>query len=131
MIWRAGLLAVALVGCAWFALGAHQAVDTNRAATLIGGASLRPSQARQAGSLLNSAGTLNPDLTPDILRGQLALQRHRYAIGLRELETVARREPLNLQAWSALAFGAARAGDHATLVRAARHVSTLFPKLPR
>jgi predicted Zn-dependent protease len=131
IIWRVGLLAVAVVVCAWFALGAHQTVDTNRAAALIGGGPLSPTQARQAASLLGSARTLNPDLTPDILRGELALGRRQDAAGVADLESVTRREPLDLEAWSALAFGAARAGDRATLVRAAHHISMLFPKLKR
>jgi hypothetical protein len=132
MIWRAGLLAVAVAACAWFALGARQAVDTNRASALIGGPSpLSPGEARHARSLLSSAGTLNPDLTPDILRGELALQQGQDAAAERNLESVTRREPLNLEAWSALAFAAARASDRATLIRAARNVSALYPKLPR
>ena len=130
-IWRAGLLVVALVVCAWFALGARQAVNTNRAAALIGSGSLPASQARHADSLLSAASTLNPDLTPDILRGQLALQRGEHSTALTDLESVTRREPLNLAAWSALAYAAARAGERGTLILAAHHISMLFPKLPR
>lgn len=130
-IWRAGLVVVALVVCAWFALSARQAVNTNRAAALVGSGSLTASQAQHADSLLSAAGTLNPDLTPDILRGQLALQRGEYQTALADLESVTRREPLNLGAWSALAYTAARAGERGTLIRAAHHISILFPKLPR
>lgn len=129
-IWRAGLLGFAVVACAWFALGVHQARDTNRASALIGGpAPLTVQQAQRAGSLLSSAATLNPDLTPEILRGQLALEQRQSARAVRILSSVTRREPLNLRAWSQLAYAAAEAGDRRTLIRAARHISALYPKL--
>jgi predicted Zn-dependent protease len=127
---RAGVLALALVAAAWFALAVRQAQDTNRASVLLGAAApLSAQQAQRARSLLSSAGTLNPDLTVDLLRGQLAFDQHHGAAAERILESVTRREPLNLQAWTQLAFAAARSGDRATLVRAARHVSALFPKV--
>jgi predicted Zn-dependent protease len=127
---RAGLLVLAVTICAWFALGVHQALDTNRAAALIGNlTSLRASEAQRASSLLSSAEKLNPDLTPDILRGELAFNQRRDATSVRILESVTQREPLNLEAWSALALAAARTGDRATLTRAARNISALHPKL--
>ena len=129
-IWRAGLLGFAVVACAWFALGVHQARDTNRANALIGGpAPLTAQQAQRARSLLSSAATLNPDQTPEILRGQLALQQRQSRRAGRILSSVTRREPLNLHAWSELAYAAARAGDRRPLTRAARHISALYPKL--
>jgi predicted Zn-dependent protease len=127
---RAVLVVVALVVCAWFVLGIVQAQDTQRATALIaGGNRLSPAQARHARALLDSAGTLNPDLTIDLLRGQLAADQHQLAAAERIAQSVARREPLSLAAWSQLAYAAARRGDRTRLVVAARHISELYPKL--
>ncbi len=127
---RAGLLVLALVAIAWFALAVRQAQDTNGATALLSApAPLSAQQAQRARSLLSSAGTLNPDLTVDLLRGQLALDQHHSAAAERILESVTRREPLNFLAWTQLAFAAARRGDRRTLVVAARHLSALFPKV--
>lgn len=118
----------ALVVCAWFVLGVRQARDAAAATALVSaGHRLSPSQAARARSLLDSAGTLNPDLTVDLLRGELASDQHHRRLAERIFAAVARREPLNLQAWSHLAFAAAQVGDRATLVRAARRVSLLYP----
>jgi predicted Zn-dependent protease len=130
MIWRVAILAVAVLACAWFALGIHQVRDTTRASAMIGGSSpLSPQQARRARSLIDSAATINPDLTPAILRGQLASQQGQYRAAERILEPVTRSEPLNLQAWLQLAYASARDGDRGTLIRAGRHIAALFPKV--
>lgn len=127
---RAALVVGVLVLCAWFVLGVRQAEDTQRAAALIaGGNRLSAEQARLARSLLDSAGTLNPDLTIDLLRGQLAADQQQTAAAERIAASATRREPLNLAAWSQLVYAAARRGDRPTLIRAARHVSELYPKL--
>jgi predicted Zn-dependent protease len=127
---RIGLLVLALAAGAWFALGVRQARDTAQATALVSGsASLSPQQAQRARSLLHSAATLNPDLTLDLLSGQLAFDQRRYRPAERIDEWVTRQEPLNLTAWSQLAFAAARAGDRRTLERAARQVSALYPTL--
>jgi predicted Zn-dependent protease len=127
---RGGLVALALVVCAWFALGAYQAGNTHDANALItGSGSLSAAQARHAQSLLHSAGKLNPDLNVDILRGELALDQHRDATAVGILESVTRREPQNLNAWVQLVFASAKAGDREITATASRHVSALFPKL--
>jgi predicted Zn-dependent protease len=127
---RVGLLVVAVVVAAWFAVGVRQARDTDRATALVAANSpLSPKAARQAQSLLRAAGTLNPDLTIDILRGELAVNQRHDAQAERILESVTGREPLNLAAWTQLAFAAAQVGDRRTLVRAARNISALYPKL--
>jgi predicted Zn-dependent protease len=129
-ILRGGLLALALVVCAWFVLGTVQARDTHRARVLISGTgSLSPTQAHQARSLLGSAATLNPDLTVDILRAEVAIDRHRAAVAVRVLQSVTRREPQNLNAWAQLALAAAGAGDRELTALAARQASTLLPAI--
>lgn len=129
---RAALLLFAVLTCAWFVLGARQAMDTQRATSLIaGGQRLTTEQAQRARSLLRSAAALNPDLTIDLLRGQLAADQGQIAVAEKISGSVARREPLNLAAWAQLAYQAARAGDRPTLELAARHISELYPKLRR
>jgi hypothetical protein len=129
VIARAAASLVALLVCAWFALGARQAVDTSRASALLGGGRrLTAREAARARSLLSSAGTLNPDRSVELLRGQLAVDQHRYAVGERIFETVTRSEPLNLQAWDQLTFAAGSAHDTATLAVAIRHIRQLYPK---
>jgi predicted Zn-dependent protease len=121
------VLVVALVACAWFALSAQQAVDLSRATALIDtDAVVHTSQARQARALLDSAATLNPDLTVIQLRGQLEYNRRQYRAAERTFASLTRREPLNLEAWTLLAFAAYKAGDRATVTRAGHHVSMLY-----
>jgi predicted Zn-dependent protease len=101
---RASLVALALIVCAWFVLGARQARDTARAEALVNtSAQLSSAQVSRARSLLGSAGALNPDLTVDTLRGQLALDQNQSRRALQILESVTRREPMNLDAWVLLA----------------------------
>ena len=65
---RWGLLAVALVMCAWFALGAIQTRDQDRAAALINTfVSPSPAVTEHILGLLDTAGTLNPDRNIDFL----------------------------------------------------------------
>ena len=91
-------------------------------------APLSAQQARQARSLLGDAEALNPDLSPEILRGQLAFDQRQYPLAERILTSVTRREPLNLQAWVQLTYAAARAGDRRTLIRAARQPLRAVPQ---
>ena len=127
MIWRPALAATAVVVCAWFALGLHQARDTTRAAALVAGpARLTPRQADHARSAIDSAAALNPDLTPTILRAQLAAKQGSLPEAERILESATRDEPMNIQGWFALAYVAARDGDRQTLIRAGRHISSLY-----
>jgi len=127
---RIGLAALALVVSAWFGLGWNQAHQTQRASELIGGAGrLSPSQARQARATLDSAGTLNPDLAVDVLRGELAIDQRDYAKAVRILGSVTAREPLNLTAWAQLGFAAAKAGNRTVLAVAGRHIAILIPRV--
>lgn len=101
---RASIVVLAVIACAWFALGIRAAHDTNRASAIVSGkAPLTAAEAAHARSLLDAAGTLNPDTTVDLLRAKVALARNDEAAGLRTIRSVTNREPQNLEAWVALA----------------------------
>ncbi len=104
MIARSVGLVLAIVVCAWFALGIRQVRDTSRATAILSGQS-SPDRAEvaHAQALLRSAGTLNPDLQVDLLRGQAALLEHDRTRATRIVQSVVRREPMNLEAWLLLA----------------------------
>jgi hypothetical protein len=126
---RAGLVALALVACAWFALGVHQGNAVDDASAVIakpnaGGASA----ARHAAALLDDAAALNPDRQVDVLRGILARERGDLARAKRILRGVVRREPENLQAWIELARSSG--GDPRTALNAIVHVRKLVPAVP-
>lgn len=127
---RASLTVLSLAACGWFAIGARQARDTQRATAIVNrAASIGASDAARARALLRSAGTLNPDLTPDILRGQLAIDLNQNVAAERILGKVVRQEPMNLEAWVQLAFAATQNGDRPTFVRAGRVVAKLEPQV--
>lgn len=101
---RIVLIVVALVACAWFALGIRQAHDLS-AAEAIAGAANAPGrvQLAHARALLDAAATLNPDSAVDITRGQLDVEVGDFTAARRILDGVVAREPENVQAWLALA----------------------------
>jgi hypothetical protein len=94
---------VAVLACAWYALGAIQALDTTRATALLAGETIGPRAAAEVRSLLPTAGTLNPDQTVKLLRGQLAYEQGHTSQARQIFLSVARAEPENLQAWLLLA----------------------------
>jgi predicted Zn-dependent protease len=126
---RAALVVLALVLAAWFGLGAHQAIDTSRATSILSaGGSVTRGEAVRVSSLLDGAGALNPDRQVDLLRGQLALEQGQPRRAQRLISRVTRAEPQNLEAWLSLAQAATNNPplfDHA-LVRVRR----LEPLLP-
>ena len=126
---RVGLVAVALVACAWFALGIRQAHEIARATSIVSQArALTPARAREADSLLRSAGALNPDLEVDVLRGRVALARGNLVGARRILTSVVRREPENVEAWIWLAR--ASNGSPATFRLAVMRVQQLIRSVP-
>jgi predicted Zn-dependent protease len=126
---RASLLAFAVIVCAWFVLSARQASETARASALVNtSAQLSSAQAARARSLLGSAGTLNPDLTVDVLRGQLAYDESHNRQATQILESVTRREPMNLDAWVLLAQ-ATQQDNRAIFARALVVITRLEPQL--
>lgn len=127
---RYGAAVLALALSVWFGLAWYQSQQTGKAQTLIGGGTrLSGRQAGQARAALNAAGTLNPDLTVTVLRGQLAIDQHDYRSAVRILSSVTSREPLNLTAWAELGVAAVKAGDSHLLVVAGRHIAVLIPRV--
>lgn len=93
-------LVVAIVACAWFAVGIRQAHDTDAASAILsGGHRLDAAAAARASSLLSSAAALNPDRQVGLLRAELAAERGRRAQAQRLALMVAHAEPRNSQAW--------------------------------
>jgi predicted Zn-dependent protease len=130
VIARIALVAVALVVAAWFGLGWYQDKQTQKATALVAGGNRLPaSQAKEARSALDSAGTLNPDRAVSVLRGELAIDQGDYVHAIRILSGVTASEPLNLTAWAELGIAAAKSGDHALLAVAGRHVAILIPRV--
>lgn len=122
---------VALVACAWFALGIRQAHDADLASDIITGtAHVGPAAARRASSLLDAAGQLNPDHSVALLRSQLALREGDAARARAIALGVARAEPQNIDAW--LAFNSASANRPRLFLLALKHVNELarFPRTP-
>jgi predicted Zn-dependent protease len=120
---------LALVVCAWFALGAHQAINTSRATSTIAGASkLSSTKARRTLDQLDNAGTLNPDRNVDILRAQTLLASGNAQAARRVLIAVTRDEPQNVDAW--LALSRASGSNPPLLAKSLEQVRRLEPLLP-
>jgi predicted Zn-dependent protease len=81
--------------------------------------------ARHAERDLRAAETLNPDTTPTLYRGGLALRLHRPREAIELLRQVIREEDENVDAWGLLAQAALAAGDRRLARRAAGRVRQL------
>ena len=126
---RAALVTFAVITCAWFVLGAHQAHDLAQATDIISGqAPLPRAQARQAASLLRSAGSLNPDLRVDVERAQLALEEGSPARARAILFGVIGREPQFLAAW--ILYARAAANDRFAFYAAQIGIRRLIRSFP-
>jgi predicted Zn-dependent protease len=124
---RVATLLLALLACAWFALGARQAHEMTKATNLLeSSSSLSSRQLHEAQSWLDSAATLNPDRTVDILRARALIKAGQARNAEQLLESVTRREPLSLEAWIWLAGSAL--GDPPVARRALAHIDTLDPR---
>jgi predicted Zn-dependent protease len=115
-------IVVAVLACAWFALGAVQAHDVTRVNAILNSPTLTARQIHDARSLLRTAGTLNPDTQVDILRAELLQGENNNAAARALYRAVLRKEPKNVLAWDLLA----QAGDPSAL----RHVAQLEPNVP-
>jgi predicted Zn-dependent protease len=105
---RLAVLAVSLVACAWFALGAVQVHDQNRAAAQIPDRNtLTGAQASHILHLLDRAGTLNPDRSIDILRAETYLHAGNSRKAEDVMLGVVRAEPKNIEAWFLLEIASA------------------------
>jgi cytochrome c-type biogenesis protein CcmH/NrfG len=121
--------AVALVACAWFAIGIRQAVDTSRATAIANqGTHATAAQVREVSSLRRGARLFNPDKQPDVLLGQIEVEHGDFASARRVLTAVTRSEPQNIAPWLWLAR--ASASDPTLFYVAAFHVHALEPHVP-
>jgi hypothetical protein len=127
---RATVALGAAVLCAWFVLGAIQAHDENRATTLID-SSGTPSAATTSRilHLLDAAGTLNPDQDIALLRSQAQSRGGHDRAAVLTALGVTRAEPLNIDAWTVLAF-AAQSVDPAQARLARARQRRLAPPVP-
>jgi hypothetical protein len=101
---RVLMATVAVVVCAWFALGIRQARNIDRASAIItSGTTPSPRQASEIKGWLDAAGWLNPDRQVQLLRGKLDQERGERAAARRILLPATAAEPMNLQAWVYLA----------------------------
>jgi predicted Zn-dependent protease len=125
-IGRVLAIVLAVVVCAWFALGIRQAHDIAQATDVVAQTHVvGAAQVARAESLLRTAATLNPDTEVDVLRAQLAIRQDASARAKRILESVVRREPMNLVAWDLLAT--VSGGDSRSELEALTHVAHLDP----
>jgi Flp pilus assembly protein TadD len=125
---RALVAILAVAVCAWFALGIRQAHDTAQATAILSASgSLRPSQADRVQRLLDTAGTLNPDRTVELLRGDLAARAGQLGHAVQIFRRLTLQEPDNLEAWLGIAH--ASGGQSQLLFGALRRAAVLDPRL--
>lgn len=125
---RAMVAALALVVCAWFAVGARQALDTAAATAFVTTHTTATAAAqRRIDSVLKRAAWLNPDKTVAMLRGRLALEQGNVSGARRILTAVTRSEPDNVQAWVALGY--AYVGDRPMYIRVLERIAGLDPRV--
>src|SRR5438128_806387 len=97
----------AVAACAWYVLGVRQAHSVIRADSILAAHQRIPAaDARTVASLLDEAGTLNPDRHVDIDRIHLLLERGRTQAAQRLAGALTRAEPRNLDVWLWLAHAA-------------------------
>ena len=112
--------------CGWFALGAHQAIDTQRATAIVSGKqTIGLAQVRAVSSLVHSARFLNPDREPDILLAEAEVEHRDYALARRRLHAVIRSEPQNIEAWLWLVHAGGSQFNNAI-----QHARALEPRTP-
>ncbi len=126
MFIRAAILVLALAASGWFAVGAREARELARVTgTTTHGTTLSAARARDALNQLSSAVTLNPDRHIDVLRATVLAESHQTRRAQMILERVVQAEPMNLEAWYALArFGGS---DQALEARALSQILVLVP----
>lgn len=121
--------AVAAVMSVWFALGARQAISTQRASAIVSrGRTATAAQEREVSSLVRSARLLNPDQEPNVLLGRIEIERGHYARAQRVLLSVTRSEPQNIEGWIWLAQSSPR--DPRTFYYALPYLRELEPHVP-
>jgi predicted Zn-dependent protease len=127
-LFRATLLILAIVACAWYVLGIRQAHDTAAATALLArGTPVTAAEAARADALLHVAAQLNPDQQVVILRAQVAYDRGDRRRAEQLLAPVVRDEPRNAVAWL---WVARAAPDPMTFKRALASIGRLVPQVP-
>jgi hypothetical protein len=122
-------LVLTLAVCAWWVLSIVQSTALNRAQAILGTrTSLPAAPARHVESLLNVAGTLNPDRTVGLERVDLLLDEGRKLAARRLARQITRAEPQNIIAWVDLAH--ASYGNPKLFNDAIAHVERLEPRIP-
>ncbi len=97
---RTGLAVLAVVVCAWFALGVRSYREMASVNVLLSGpARITPAQARDARAKLDQAAWLNPDQEVNFLRAQIAQRAGHRPQALSIARGLAHREPQNVNAW--------------------------------
>ena len=97
-------MVIALVVCAWFAVGIRQAQDTDHATSIIASpAPLTSAQAAHARSLLDSATFLNPDQEVAVLKADVVARQGDRQRAVAMLMKIVHEEPQNIDAWQAIA----------------------------
>ncbi len=120
----------AAVLCAWFVLGTVQAHDEDAATALLDqSGSPAPATTARILHLLDTAGTLNPDRDIALMRSQAQSRAGRNAAAVRTAQAATRAEPLNIDAWTVLAF-AAQSTDPAEARLARAQQTRLAPPVP-
>ena len=124
MLVRIALAAVCLVAAGWFAIGYPGARDEARARTPLSTpvAKLSAAQRSEAFALLDGARRARPDGAVDLRRVALLTGVGRKAEAAALARAVLRREPLNVSAWTLLAFA-----DPGAVAEARRHQLELAP----
>lgn len=122
--------ALALVTCAWFAVGIRQSHAQESLVTLIRThGSLAPAQAAHARHLIDEASSLNPDRDIDLLRAEVLQRTGDEAAATRLLEATVRAQPRDVDAWHLLSFTAFTV-DRPLADRAKQRVNELVPPVP-
>lgn len=126
---RVGVVLVALVACAWFALGALQTRDVDRASAIVTApGTLGGAAGAHAASLLHDAGVLNPDTQVKLLRAELVDREGHPAAARAIVLGVVAGEPQNIEAWVQLAR--VSQGDPQTFRLALTRARALAPIVP-
>ncbi len=122
---RAAGVVVALLVAAFFGVGVWQAANTKAATERLDAGH---ADARTA-TLLDHAGTLNPDADLDIARARLAVAQDDLPRARRILLDIVDREPENARAWGTIELVFADS-DPALAKRAAARFDRLVPTVP-
>jgi hypothetical protein len=123
-------LVVALIVCAWFALGIRQAQDLARVNALLASHSkITATQARGANASLDDAQFLNPDQSVAAVRAIVESRAGDRERAVAIAESVTRREPQSVDGWLLLSELAVRS-DPTIFHLAQARISALAPPVP-